>query len=65
MTPEEEDAYWEALAEEERQGFDDFLDSDNYDCGCCTCCGCMCDLYPEDYDAYDYSYDDCDWESEE
>lgn len=33
------------MFDEEEEG--DF-DYGNLDCGCCTCCGCMCDWYCSD-----------------
>jgi len=40
---------WEPYNDEEESEDDDWFD-DTYDCGCCTCCGCMCGLDDEEED---------------
>lgn len=33
----------------DREGDYDWLD-DRYECGCCMCCGCMCDWWEDNLD---------------
>lgn len=44
MFDNERDAYWW-----DRESDYDWLD-DRYECGCCRCCGCMCDWEDDDYE---------------